>query len=239
MPILMPYNLKLAFNLPCLLLSAIAAHSLFKVGQKSPTFMLNSSLAESLRVEGLKVHYRMQLLLLIGLLLGSININAATCTVKNTGNWSDTNTWANCNSLVPSINDNVTMSNNKVVTLTANAAANSITFSSNSAQLSLFSNTLTVTGSITMTGGGTFNFNSGTLNVGGDFDSSNGNLSSGTGTINFNGNVAQNIGANTYNNVIINNSSGGVVLAGAVTVGGTLTLSSATLSVGSNTLFLL
>jgi len=108
-------------------------------------------------------------------------------------------------------------------------------------EMSVSTGTITTTGSITFSGTAAqakfTSTDAGTTNVAGNFGSGGTLTTGGTGTINFNGGAAQTIGTyTTYNNVTINNTSGGVTLTGTTTFGGTLTVTTGTLTVGAFTL---
>jgi aspartate 1-decarboxylase len=76
------------------------------------------------------------------------------------------------------------------------------------------------------------------MTVGGNWTRT-GSFTQGTGTVSFDGGTAQAInGTTTFNNLTIANTSGGVSLGASHTIDGTLTLSSGTFAVGTNTLTL-
>ncbi len=108
------------------------------------------------------------------------------------------------------------------------------------ATVSVSTGTITITGSITFSGTAAqarfISTGASTVNVGGNFGSGGNLNTSATGTINFNGSVAQSIGAyTTYYNIAINNTSGGVSFLGTTTIGGTLTVTTGTLTFGAVT----
>ena len=72
-----------------------------------------------------------------------------------------------------------------------------------------------------------------TVNIAGNFESGGSFITTGTGTVNFNGNTAQTMGAyTTYNNITINKAYGGVTLTGTTLIGGDLTVMAGTFAVG-------
>jgi len=106
--------------------------------------------------------------------------------------------------------------------------------------VSVNNGTVTVTGNITFSGSAAraqlTSTGAGTINIGGNLGSGGTLTTGGTGTINFNGGAAQTMGTyTTYNNVSINNTSGGVTLTGTTTIGGTLTVTTGTLTMGAFT----
>jgi hypothetical protein len=116
---------------------------------------------------------------------------------------------------------------------------NTIDFNGTAAQtVSAFNyHNLTISGN---KGGGAVTFaNGGTVGVASTFSpiASNNTYVVTNNTFTFNGSAAQSIPIFTFNNLTINNGAG-VNLAGAVTVGGALTLTSGALGVGTNTLTL-
>lgn len=102
-------------------------------------------------------------------------------------------------------------------------------------EVSISTGTLTVGGNIVPNGATalvTFT-GAGTLNVGGSFGNGAG-YTAGTGTVVYNGAGAQSVGAYNYYNLTVN-KLGTATLAGNVTLGSNLTVSSGTLSLGGNT----
>src|SRR5664280_1283588 len=99
--------------------------------------------------------------------------------------------------------------------------------------LAFTANTLTMSGNLS--GDGTLTMTTGTFNLAGN-NTFSGTFTCGTGTVNYNG-AAQNAAGLIYNNLII---SGGntKTLNGAASVGGTLTLTSGVLRLGTNNLTL-
>jgi len=166
-----------------------------------------------------------------------ITINAATAANGITLSGFTLNVNGAITMTAPSFNSVTSTFNVGAGTLTAASITINGRSSSRVALMTVSSGTITTTGSINFAGtSSNARFTStgaSTVNVGGNFGSG-GTLAGGTGTINFNGGAAQTIGAyTTYNNVTINNSAGGVALAGSVTIGGTLTVTRGTFSVGT------
>jgi hypothetical protein len=116
------------------------------------------------------------------------------------------------------VNSSIIVNGNLVVNGTLNFGAGSI---------------LTVTG--TVSGTGIINMtNGGTFNIGGN-NTSSGTFTAGTGTVVYNGTVAQTVRGTTYNNLTITGTNTKTLGAGA-TVGGNLSVSSGTFATGNNTL---
>lgn len=179
-----------------------------------------------------------------GLLLGATNVNAATCTSLGTGNWSVPGTWS-CVGLpaatVPGAADAVVIANlgaNHVVTVTANAAAASVTFTGGArgSQLVLGAGiALNVTGAVTINPSTSTNatrqkilaVGSGTLTAasititGGTSAARTAQLTVSTGTITTTGSITF-AGTATAARLIYT-GTGTVNLAGNFGAGGTLT----------------
>jgi hypothetical protein len=163
----------------------------------------------------------------------------AICTSAGTGNWTAI-TWTGC-AAGPQAGDNVVIAAGNIVTLNANpptlaslAVNNTGTLTFNNAA----NRTLTVSGAVTIDGGGTINIATTagathSFNVAGDF-TNNGTfnaLGGGSRFINttFNGNGLQTIsgtGTTTFNNLTVNSGSRVVFPATNLpTVNGTMTVS--------------
>ena len=118
------------------------------------------------------------------------------------------------------------------VTLTAPSSGTSI--------LGIDAGTLTVGGSVTITGGSggkesELRFTMGTLKVGGTItDTVTPTLTWGTGTVEYNGGGAQTVGTYSYYNLTINKSAGTATTAANITVSNNLTVSQGTLNLGAN-----
>ncbi|MBF0479928.1 MAG: hypothetical protein HQL26_10640 [Candidatus Omnitrophica bacterium] len=79
----------------------------------------------------------------------TINAHAASCTAQATGNWNDTNTWT-CGA-IPGSGDTVTINAAYTVTVTADAAASSLSVTAGTLAVGTYN--LAVTGDSTVTGG--------------------------------------------------------------------------------------
>ncbi len=98
-------------------------------------------------------------------------------------------------------------------------------------------NTLTVTGSVTISAGASFDANASTVNVSGNWTkAATGTFNGGTGTVNFVGSNAQTISAGGFNNLNIGKTSGTATLSGNNTINGALTLAGGTLNLATYTL---
>ena len=146
------------------------------------------------------------------------------------------NTIAVCLSFTQSVNTGTKdFTNNSTLTV----GSGGFTLSGGTLALSAANNTITVSGNFTINGG-TLDL-SGTspvVNVGGNWNLSSGSFTSSTGTVVFNGTGAQTIsGSTTFGNLTINNSNG-VTINNPVTVNAALTLTSGTVTTGSNSVIL-
>jgi hypothetical protein len=181
----------------------------------------------------------------------TVTAGAAAATITVAANASGTNGVV--------INSGITLNLSGAITMTAPTAVSTSTISvgagtlnaasiaipgsataNRNCEVSVSTGTITITGSITFSGtAARAKFTStgaSTTNVAGNFGSGGTLTTSGTGTINFNGGAAQTIGTyTTYNDISINNTSGGVTLTGTTTIGGTLTVTTGTLTVGAFT----
>lgn len=124
------------------------------------------------------------------------------------------------------------------ITLSGTISPNTYTLSKAGANsLIMGSNTVTING-LTISAG-TFNAGSSTINLSGTFTNS-GTFTCGTGTVNFVGSAAQTIPALTYYNLTLNNttspSTSAATLAGNISVGGTLTLTTGILNTSTYTI---
>jgi hypothetical protein len=107
--------------------------------------------------------------------------------------------------------------------------------------LSISTGTVTVAGSITMSGSNTENFvtftGAGSLNIGGTGTISGGTLTASTGTVNYNGSV-QTVGAYSYNNLTLSGSGAktttGATVNGLLSLEGTATTSGTVATYGSS-----
>jgi hypothetical protein len=93
---------------------------------------------------------------------------------------------------------------------------------------------LVVHGNFTIGAGATFNAGTFSHSTKGNWSNA-GTFNANTGTFTFNGTSAQSVDASAFNNFTVSNSVG-VVLAGSLTVNGTLTFANGKLTLGSNNL---
>ncbi|MFZ4401887.1 MAG: beta strand repeat-containing protein, partial [Bacteroidales bacterium] len=180
--------------------------------------------------------------LLFLLILGVDNVNAATRTASVSGNWSATATWGG--SAVPVAGDVIIINSGVIVTVNINTAAvASITINAPSANNGITisgTNTLTVTGAITMntpsTGviTSTIDVGTGTLSAasiaipGSSTASRFCTLSVSTGTISISGNIT--FSGTAAQARIIFNGSGVLNVGGTFGTGGTFTASTGTVN---------
>lgn len=124
------------------------------------------------------------------------------------------------------------------ITLSGTISPSTYTLSkAGTASLILDNNTVTING-LTISAG-TVNASTATLNLSGAFTNS-GTFTCGTGTVNFVGSAAQSIPALTYYNLTLNNTTSpatsAATLAGNISVGGTLTLTTGVLNTSTYTI---
>ncbi len=102
--------------------------------------------------------------------------------------------------------------------------------------LTISSGTVSVTGSITMSGGANITFSgAGNLSVGGDYNYVSGTFTPNTSTVTYTGNSAQTVVNLPYYNLTINKTGGTASTSTAITATGSLTLSSsAVLALGGD-----
>jgi hypothetical protein len=137
------------------------------------------------------------------LFIGVVDTYGAVRTASLSGNWSSAATWGG--NLVPTNLDDVTISNNIIVTVDIPASCKTLTTANTGALIISGTNTLAVTGLITMTRPSSNNTNF-TINIG------NGALSAGSLTM---------AATTTTRNNIITINSGTLDVAGAFTTGTT------------------
>jgi fibronectin-binding autotransporter adhesin len=95
--------------------------------------------------------------------------------------------------------------------------------------LTIGTGAISITGSLTETGGANVTFSgAGTLGIGTDFLYTSGTFTAGTSTVTYNGTSSQVVAPVTYYNLTINKTSGTASTSTAVTVGGALSLSAST-----------
>lgn len=201
-------------------------------------------------------------LLLAGLWFGlaSTPAEAAACYSVVNGNWSTASTWSSISggnpvdnpcgggpSNIPGAGDDAVIERGFTVTVNVLSAALSVTVNAPSSNgtttLNVGNNTLNVTGSVTIAGGGgqkkaELSFGTGTLRVGNTITNSGGAsviLAWGTGTVEYNGTGNQSVGAYNYYNLTISKSTGTATTSGNITLGNNLTVTSGTLDLASNT----
>jgi fibronectin-binding autotransporter adhesin len=98
--------------------------------------------------------------------------------------------------------------------------------------LNVNAGTVTVTGSITQSGGANITFtDAGNLNVGGNFMYTSGVFTPGPGTVTYNGTLLQTIAGITYNNLTINKSSGIATKNNTGTIVGNVTVAAGELDI--------
>ncbi len=92
--------------------------------------------------------------------------------------------------------------------------------------LAISTGTVTVTGSLTESGGANITFSgAGNLNIAKDFNYTSGTFTPSTSTVKYNGTSSQTVAGLTYYNLTIDKTAGTASTSSAVTVGGALTLS--------------
>jgi hypothetical protein len=160
-------------------------------------------------------------LVIIFITFGLIS-QAASITSAATGNWNSTASWAG--GVIPGAADIVTIAATHTITLTANAAATSITVSAgaflNTATFQILNATaLNLTGTITI--GHANGLNNGGAGAMPAVAAVTVNTPS---VVVFNGAVTQQIDARTYWNVTLNNNAATKVAAGNITLSGVLTI---------------
>ena len=167
-------------------------------------------------------------------------VDAASITSNAvTGNWNSTSTWVG--GVVPTSGDNVTIASGAIITLTANAACTSITFTSgatSNSTISLAGYTLTISGALTIPRADRNNskinlvdVGSGTLNAGSIAFTSGGQtvahqITISTGTVNVSGDITINSGTSTSASIVFTGAgtlNAGVGIMTTGTSGGTLT----------------
>ena len=94
------------------------------------------------------------------------------------------------------------------------------------------SDSLTVSGNITIGVGNTILETGTRINVGGNF-TNNGTFTVDDGSVNFNGSGSQSVNANTFNTLLVNKSSGTLTLSGDLVINSDLTVSSGTLDLST------
>jgi|GEM_PF-1398850 len=152
-------------------------------------------------------------------IIGGVDIDYvqdAACTAGKSGNWNDSTVWT-C-AKIPDSSDTVTISNaSYTVTVTADAAASTLSISAGTLNIQTFA--VAVTGAVQITGTGTISGSTGVL-TGGSYDVQSGTISAilgGTGI------------------ALTKTTSGTVVLSGANTFTGGVTLSAGTLDLRAAT----
>ncbi|MEI7841672.1 MAG: DUF6701 domain-containing protein [Gallionellaceae bacterium] len=183
-----------------------------------------ASVAES--VTSVFVKSFLLLMSLGGLLLSATNVHAAACTAIATGNWNAQTTWGAAGTGcvgaaggIPGAADTVTVPTTRIVTVTAAAAATSLTVTSTGSLV----NNSTLTVSATLAGTGVLtNSATGTLNIGGSATITTLNASTVGNTVSYTGAAAQTIIPTTY--ATLTTSGAGVKTnSGVVTVNTALT----------------
>jgi len=175
-------------------------------------------------------------LLFISSLLFPGSLFGAARTALVSGNWNSIVTWGGLS--VPLAGDDVTIGSGVTVTITANAACTSITFSNNSTLSFSGAFVLDVSGTVTMPAPGnnnpiTFALGAGTATIGGLFTMNGGSgnasrrndLTISTGILNLNGGFTT---ATTRSNVIFSG-------AGVLNIGGTISANPMTLTASTGT----
>lgn len=184
------------------------------------------------------------------------------CYSVATGNWDSSLTWASSAGGAPGtcpgtllilgvpdsttpVYINFTTTSHTVTVNVATAAAASVSIGApgtGTAGLAVAAGTLTVGGSVTVTGGtgtkkASLTFTTGTLKLGGNLTDSGGTvLTWGTGTVEYNGSGAQTVGGYSYYNLTINKSAGTATTGASMTIGNNLTLTIGTLNIGNRTI---
>ncbi|RQO66030.1 hypothetical protein DBR43_27705 [Pedobacter sp. KBW06] len=91
--------------------------------------------------------------------------------------------------------------------------------------LSMGTGSVTISGSLTESGGANITFNgAGNLSIGGDFNYSSGTFTAGTGTVTYSGAANQVLGVVNYNHLTINKSAANIAVGSALSVNGNLTV---------------
>jgi fibronectin-binding autotransporter adhesin len=193
---------------------------------------------------------------------------AKNCVSKTSGNWNVGGTWKTCGGTFPQAGDTATVQGAVTISVTAPATVASLVVNgdpSGDTTLAVGTQTLTIAGGLTLNGDPSGNFalltiSSGTVTVGGtlsvtgaaggtsvqftgagnlfiagDFQNGLGSFVRGTGTVTYNGNAAQSVGAYTYYNLTVNNTGGTATLSGNAPVASNLTVSSGTLDLSTFT----
>lgn len=185
--------------------------------------------------------------------LVALPVQAATCTSRQNGNWSQANRW-NCGSGTsngpPAAGDDVvinghaiTLNNDaNVKSVTVNGASGVLAHSSATSYALTITNDLTVNGSVTNTGSGTFTITAGSVTNSGSLSAdvltvSGGLTSSGTVTLanlNVSGNVTNNSGTFTVTNLVFQGGTQDATFYGANTTLTNLTVNAGTSVTSSN-----
>jgi fibronectin-binding autotransporter adhesin len=98
--------------------------------------------------------------------------------------------------------------------------------------LSIGTGTVTITGSLTESGGANLTFSgAGTLNIGNNFTYSSGTFTPGAGTVVYNGTLPQTVAGVSYNNLTINKTAGIASKNATATINGNLTVSAGELDI--------
>ena len=185
-------------------------------------------------------------------------VYAAACTSNASGNWNVAGTWTGCGGIIPGAADTVTIQSGHTVTVTANAAASSITFSETSTSTGIITVnsgvTLTVTNDITLRNddntdisaslGGLGTISAASVTVGGTQTNITSNsttiLTSSIATLSISGtlNVNGEDTGNSHNNATFNLGSGSVSVGGSVILdadddGGSNSSATLTMATGS------
>jgi hypothetical protein len=181
----------------------------------------------------------------------TIPVDAAAATIVIADNTSGTNGITIGSGIRLNVSGAVTMTAPTAGTATINVGAGTLNAASiaipgsatagRNCAVTVSTGTINTTGSITFTGTAAqaqfVSTGASTVSVGGNFESGGTLTTTGTGTISFTGSSPQTVGTyTTYNNVSVNNTSGGVTLTGTTTIGGALTVTSGTFTVGPYTL---
>lgn len=181
----------------------------------------------------------------------TIPVNASAATIVIADNLGAGNGLSISFGITLKVSGAITMTAPTAATSTINVGAGTLTAASltiagsstagRNCVVTVSTGTITILGSISFTGTAAqaqfISTGQSTVNVGGNFESGGTLTTSGTGTINFDGAGPQAIGTyTTFNNVVINNLSGGVTLTGTTTIGGALSVTTGTLTVGAYTL---
>ena len=162
-----------------------------------------------------------------GILFGSAQASTLTLTTGGSlttqGNISGT--WsANATHTINANNQNITVNGDIVL---SDGASNHII------NLNIGTGTVTMTGSLTQSGGANITFSgSGALVIGNNFTYASGTFTKSTGTVTFNGAGAQAVGAVNYYNLVIN-KTGIATISGATTISGDLTVTAGELDINA------